>query len=422
MGRISMFLVAVLIFFFPWMPSYGQWTQSPGAVGSINCFADSGTSLYAGTSNGLLLSTDHGESWQSLINWGYAAGTPQIRAVAILGSDIFAAVGGYEWGDAGHGIIRSTDGGYNWAPVNGGLNDSSVVSFAVLDSNIFASTYSLGIFRSSDSGKEWLPVNTGLIYSFNDYIPIVKSGDKLFTGTTNGIFLTTNSGLSWSKISSELTQGFVAKLSANNANLVGVGNKMFSSTNSGMSWSLISDTMPSNDPGQPGLVLSDNRDDCSLALSGNNLFAAVSEPQLPQVFLSTDIGSSWRIIDYGTPDRVNALVISGPNLVAGTTVEGIWYEPLSDFNLGSVATDNIAPSSIQISPNPTSSLITIRGGAESVLHVSVANVLGSQVAGSGDRVPGSGEISLDLSKLPPGTYFVRITTPEGMVLRKVVKE
>jgi N-acetylneuraminic acid mutarotase len=77
---------------------------------------------------------------------------------------------------------------------------------------------------------------------------------------------------------------------------------------------------------------------------------------------------------------------------------------------------------LSLSPNPTSGFITIRGGAESVLYVSVANVLGIEVAGSGDREPGSGEISLDLSKLPPGTYFVRITTPEGMVMRKVVKE
>jgi hypothetical protein len=53
--------------------------------------------------------------------------------------------------------------------------------------------------------------------------------------------------------------------------------------------------------------------------------------------------------------------------------------------------------------------------------VSVLSVLGVET-GAGFRGPGSGQITLDLSQLPSGTYFLRIETSAGSVLRKIVRE
>jgi hypothetical protein len=52
----------------------------------------------------------------------------------------------------------------------------------------------------------------------------------------------------------------------------------------------------------------------------------------------------------------------------------------------------------------------------------VLSVLGVEVL-TLDKPGGlSSEITLDLSQLPSGTYFLRIETSAGSVLRKVVRE
>ena len=52
-------------------------------------------------------------------------------------------------------------------------------------------------------------------------------------------------------------------------------------------------------------------------------------------------------------------------------------------------------------------------------EIEVYNMLGELVYFSELRTPNS---RLDLSSLPSGIYFVRITTKDGIVSRKIVKE
>ena len=71
-----------------------------------------------------------------------------------------------------------------------------------------------------------------------------------------------------------------------------------------------------------------------------------------------------------------------------------------------------------IHPNPTTGLVTITG--QDLKTAEVFNTLGQQMA----TATGKGEtMQIDLSKLPAGVYFVRITDEEGRkCIRKVVKE
>jgi hypothetical protein len=62
----------------------------------------------------------------------------------------------------------------------------------------------------------------------------------------------------------------------------------------------------------------------SFAVSGTNLFAGTGDG----VFLSTDNGTSWTIVNNGlTSTNVSALAVSGTNLFAGTASAGVWRRP-----------------------------------------------------------------------------------------------
>jgi hypothetical protein len=72
---------------------------------------------------------------------------------------------------------------------------------------------------------------------------------------------------------------------------------------------------------------------------------------------------------------------------------------------------------IEVSPNPTSSMITL-SGLSSNASVAVMNVLGEMV----EEQKASTTTTLDLSKLARGTYYIRIASNGSVTTKKIVKE
>jgi len=137
MKIIIRFLFVVVSIFTLTRSSLAQWVQTNGpGGGTVNCFAVSGTNLFAGTDGG--------------------------------------------------GVFLSTDNGTNWTAVNNGLPDNtSVYAFAVSGTNLFAGT-SGGVFLSTDNGTSWTPVNNGLTYPYPHVYALAASGTNLFAGTYHG--------------------------------------------------------------------------------------------------------------------------------------------------------------------------------------------------------------------------------------------
>lgn len=119
------FLVVVLLS--PDSASAQQWELCNGPFGgSISCFANSGTDLYAGTDFG--------------------------------------------------GIFLTTNNGQSWRPVNNGLKNTSISSIAVLGTKIFAGTSGGGLYVSTNKGDSWEKV-TSLT---NSYVGVFVSGNRIF--------------------------------------------------------------------------------------------------------------------------------------------------------------------------------------------------------------------------------------------------
>ena len=118
--------------------------------------------LFAGTMSGVFRSADGGHTWD--------AASEGLSTLRILSMDVSPGFGSDSTlfvGTSG-GLFRSTDGGGSWVRLRDGLRDGS--SFYAVrmspdfqsDRTVFVGTDSEGVLRSTDAGESWEPVNQQL--------------------------------------------------------------------------------------------------------------------------------------------------------------------------------------------------------------------------------------------------------------------
>ncbi len=147
----------------------------------------------------------------------------------------------------------------------------------------------------------------------------------LFAGTASGVYLSGNGGNSWNEKNyyPGVAPGSINCFAVSDTNIfAGTSLGIFLSTNNCESWSI-----PDS-----GLLTSTIT---SMAFSGKNIFAGIlpttsyitTPPYIVQVpggvFLSTNNGATWSVVDSGLTDtsstNVSALAAVGNTIVAGTT-------------------------------------------------------------------------------------------------------
>jgi photosystem II stability/assembly factor-like uncharacterized protein len=203
-----------------WHPSSMVGLTNP----EIKCFFWSGENFYAGTSGGVYLSTDFGENWFA-INTGLGG-----SVVSLLSYDnsLYAATGG--------GVFKTTDNGASWGSVS--YNIYNIRSVILID-NIFYAATSQGVFKSIDGGYNWSSANVGLINQ--NVNTLYQSGNTIYAGSgyspgAASLYRTTNQGTTW--ISSGLINRSVNTLITFQSHLyAGCNNGIYRSTDLGISWS-----------------------------------------------------------------------------------------------------------------------------------------------------------------------------------------
>ena len=253
------------------------------------------------------------------------------------------------------------------------------------------------------------------------------------TDSTQGFLLTADGGISWDVSTQELifppeVDGIVMPLaisSSHNAFTATTGQvQIYHSEDYGEHWTLIKDFGPPTDfhlgqrigPTGTGEIAGDL----------TRLYIQTDTG----MYISTDQGVTWTF--DGGPPAINsgqshrfyaghgvtfASLDTGGDFGDGSLWEEIWPQS------GVTQPNPEALANISVYPNPTTGMVTITGVSG---PVEVENILGERVsiphAPSPYPLPKGEEINIDLSRLPAGTYFVRVQTPDGMVLRRVVKQ
>lgn len=185
-----------------------------------------GDSLFVGTSDGMYLSVNNGDSWEKV---------PQIpdlvNDIDFDGANIVATV-------RNEGIYYSPDFGISWTLLNNeGLtvNEGLLVTIELDGNNIFTSNYiSQEIFLTSDFGETWTVINQNQNFYAND---LLWQDEILYAATSSGIKTTDDQGETWSTLKNDNTS-FENILYQNDIFYVNGSSGVFFSSKEDDSWNL----------------------------------------------------------------------------------------------------------------------------------------------------------------------------------------
>ncbi len=270
----------------------------------------------SGNGCGLFKSTDGGGSWTSS-----NTGLPSHWAFDSLviapsnPSTLYAAANG--------GVFKSTNRGETWSQVNANLTAMYATTLAIDPTNpatLYVATASTSggynglipscgeVLKTTNGGVSWNPVNTGLTATSIGSLGIAPSNPStLYVGTACGLKKSSNGGGSWSLVNSMAGGGGVIVIDPSNTATMYSG--QFKSIDGGISWK----TMPMPVPAQFVTFAPKVIDPSNPAI----LYATVSynNPPHVEVLKSTDKGGSWSPANTGLTSAFNvrALVIDTSN-------------------------------------------------------------------------------------------------------------
>jgi photosystem II stability/assembly factor-like uncharacterized protein len=140
---------------------------------------------------GLFVSTDGGTTWNHKGWRGY------IRTFYTeAGSD------GTLWSACGNGVLRSTDGGNSWRITTGWqITEVLKVKVDALKPAVVYAATAYGVFRTENGGETWKEANKGFLKPFVSDIMIDRfHPNKLFAASEDGVYLSTNGDIGWRRV------------------------------------------------------------------------------------------------------------------------------------------------------------------------------------------------------------------------------
>lgn len=230
----------------PWTPT-GLQNERVQCLG-VNAAGE----LFAGIAGGLMMSTNEGESWDTVRMADFI--DPFALLITPVEQTIFIAVES--------GVYRSTDNGSHWTWLG---NDAvGVYSFARQVNGTLFGFGSSGVVRSTDNGDTWV-VTLAQPGTFNDGLLVTDTTTVLGGAITGGLFRSGDNGDTWTLVTD--VEGMVTSMAYDALShrvfvATAIGHPVFGmwpfliyrSTDNGMSWS-----QPDTMPGLVASMVADNR-------------------------------------------------------------------------------------------------------------------------------------------------------------------
>jgi hypothetical protein len=206
------------------------WTSGTGITSGVGSLADDGTNMYAGGA-GFYSSSDNGSTWTPKNN-----GITSINLYSLKTSSMGIIAG------TSNGVYVTNNGGNTWTSI--GLTGKFVVSLSVAGNTIFAGTAGNGLYSSADNGNTWTLNSPGP----GLYIArLVVSGNNVIANTESGNYVSTDNGANWIAITVLPNSTFICFSSYANKVLVSLGTSgIFLSSDNGLNWTAYNEGIPAN--------------------------------------------------------------------------------------------------------------------------------------------------------------------------------
>jgi len=393
----------------------------------VNCIYKTDSLLFVGTrSDGVMRSLSQSDEW-TVSNHGISKRTFS----KIIADQKLLAVS--EWGE--REIFISDDNGQNW--IHSGIYretyDEYINCMLIKDSLIFVGTR-LGLFRKKYTDLEWSIVKPDL-----SIICLAKAGEIIYASSKYLLFKSIDNGNTWTVCNQgQNFASYIYRICAYDSNVIVVsdtvkysldwGEHFLSSslsgvysgpvfmTNNGMSFFLAKGHTRIYRSDDKGASWEHVKDTLLSHIHGlkahfNNMFLY---REFGGVIRSQDNGYTWSSFNEGMPGTdVYDLTFQGDTLyVVGA---GFGIAKRSMYPTGIPCEETL--SSLLIYPNPASTHITI----ETLLQeeVSIFNLQGQELLSQQITEP---KTRIDISSLPSGVYFVRVTGEQAVQVGKFVKQ
>ncbi len=239
--------------------SFNPNNEVSGAIHTVAAHPTNAGILYAGGANGGVWKTEDATEaspfWSPLTDFesSLSIGALEFDPLDMTYGTLVAGIGRYssfsQIGGARAGLLKTTDGGDSWTSIDGGGSLSGVGisgvaprgNTIVVSSNIADSFTcgNVGIWRSVNGGASFskLTIASGVPEGATyDLASDPQNSNILYTGmifaagcsgASNGIYKSTDTGASWSKISNIAMDGFIDDTTTNNIEIAANGNDVF---------------------------------------------------------------------------------------------------------------------------------------------------------------------------------------------------
>jgi hypothetical protein len=316
--------------------SFSQWIQTNGPdayEGSVNCITSVGNIVFIGLENyGLYSSSNNGATWK-------ASGINDNSVNAL------ANYNGYLYAGTQFGLFLSSNNGANWySPADSGLSDPQILSIFCLHDTVFAGTYS-GIFVSTNNCSSWLHT-LNAASAVNCFTEDFTDNNErwLFAGSDSGIYLSENSGFNWTHLPYQRISISIAAFGPHILSGTSLG--IYGSSDYGQSWSptpVIGHGARSmvrvgytiyfcgpdginytTDFGYSWYPIFTGADIEAMLFDGSNYYAGAYYQD--GMFISSNGGENWESSNYGlVPCPVMGLAEIGQTVFAATGGEGVYF-------------------------------------------------------------------------------------------------
>jgi hypothetical protein len=367
--------------------------------------------MFAGTNKGVYYSADTGKTWLPR-----KSGLPSSASVGSLASDargtLYSSV--YTTGAIAAGIYKLPAGDTLWKINNSGLNALAISTLGADQKNniIYAGTGKSGAYRLRDVDTSWQPIDTSLSDPHLCCFLTDTTNGYVFAGTWSGIFRSTNTGTTWSRLGASTTF-IVMTMAINSKGYVFAGSSnygVFRSTNSGVNWvaknPVMMDSLATN-------IVVNSKDIVYANTQGG-------------VFMSTNNGDTWTAL-AGSLRRTTYLGLDADQYLYAGTTAGSVYRSIASTSTGIIGTRNLQPAMFQLQnnyPNPFNPVTTIAFDVRALAHVTIGvyDCLGRQVATIMDRrmAPGHYEERFDVGNLGSGVYFYKMQAGNYSSVKKML--